>query len=276
MLSTLINGRAIADEVLGGVTEQVMALGAPLHLAAVCVGDDTGLRAFVNLKKKAAQSVGIEFSSYFFDAGDEAGARSTLEFLAGDETVDGIFIELPLPEQWDAGALVALIPPQKDVDVLTAAMRGAFDRGDDGAVMPPAVRALQYVVDAHAIVLAGARVAIVGMGQLVGAPIAQWLERIGARVDRIDVNTPSPVEISLHADIVIAAAGVPGLVTADWIREGATVIDFGYGRKGDAYVGDVDIETVQKKAGLVTPVPGGMGPLVIAAVLENVVLAGTR
>jgi methylenetetrahydrofolate dehydrogenase (NADP+)/methenyltetrahydrofolate cyclohydrolase len=258
MTPLLINGRAIADEILTGLAAQVSALGAPIQLAAVCVGNDAGLHSFVRIKQKAAQSIGVQFSSYYFDAHQHDEAREALKFLAADEAVHGIFIELPLPKGWNTKEFTALIPREKDVDVLAG-----------GTLLAPAVRALQYVVDAHAIVISGVHVAVVGAGALVGTPVAQWLKQRGASVDVVDVATHDPASICRRADIVIAATGVPGLITGEWIKEGATVIDYGYGKKGTTYVGDVDWESVQKKAGLITPVPGGMGPLVVAAVLEN-------
>lgn len=272
----LIDGRAIAEEILNGLAAEVSALGQPLHVAALCGGDEPGLKSFVRIKQKAAQSLGVQFSSYFFDASDEAGARQTLEFVAADESVHGVFIELPLPSSWDAAAFAALIPPDKDIDVLSPALQEAFYRNDEHALPPPAVLALRYALDAHGIAIQGVRVAVIGAGMLVGRPVAHWLRSQGAVVDVVDVDTPSPAERSRTADILIAATGTPGLVTADWVREGATVIDYGFGRKGDAYVGDVDRESVQKKAGLMSPVPGGMGPLVVAAVLENLVTLAVR
>lgn len=274
MTSLLIDGKAIADAVMNGTAEQVRALGVPLHLAAVCIGDDAGLRSFVKLKQKAANSVGMEFSSYFFDASDEEGARQTLQYLAGDESVHGIFVELPLPTSWDAPALLSRIPAHKDVDVLSPRAHSQY-YAQSFAVLPPAVLALQYVLNAHVIPVRGARVAVVGSGELVGKPLAHWLTRQGARVDVIDIDTPHPADIASQADMVIAATGNPGLVTADWIREGATVIDYGFGKTGAVYRGDVELDSVHKKAGLLTPVPGGMGPLVVAAVLENVVTLAT-
>lgn len=276
MVATRIDGRAIADEVLHGIAAQVAALDVPLHLAAVCVEGDAGLKSFVRIKQKAAQSVGIQFSSYFFDADDEAGARQTLEFLAADESVHGIFIELPLPTTWDARALTALIPVSKDVDVLTVAAHDAFYSDADGALLPPSVLALRYVIDAEAIPIAGVHAAVIGAGALVGKPVAHWLATQKTMVSVVDIDTPEPAKISHRADIVIAATGTPGLVTADWVQDGALVVDYGYGRKGDAYVGDVDANSVHKKAGFLTPVPGGMGPLVVAAVLENLVALATR
>lgn len=265
MTTISVDGRAIADQILGGLAEQVRALGAPIQLAAVCGGDDEGLKAFVRLKQKAAQSIGIEFSSYFFKADQEQEARQAIEYLAHDDDVHGIFIELPLPTSWDAAALMAHIPEVKDVDALVS-----------GAYPAPAVRALQYVLDAHEIDVRSLRVAVVGVGSLVGRPIASWLTSHDAAINLIDITTDQPQTISSQADIVIAATGVPGLVTGDWIKPGAIVIDFGYGKKGNSFVGDVDAATVAPKASIMTPVPGGMGPLVIAAVLENVVEAATR
>lgn len=255
---------------MSGLVGQLTALGEPLHLAATCVGDDTGLRSFVKLKQKAALSVGAEFSSYFFDVNDEDGARQTLQYLAGDEGVHGIFVELPLPTSWDSVALLSLIPIQKDVDVLSPHAQKMFYE-NHSAVVPPSVLALQYVLNAHEIAVRDMRIAVVGAGDLVGKPVTHWLKRQGACVNVIDIDTPHPAEISRQAEMVIAATGTPGLVTDEWVREGATIIDYGFAKKGAAYFGDVDFGSVHKKAGLLTPVPGGMGPLVVAAVLENLI-----
>jgi methylenetetrahydrofolate dehydrogenase (NADP+)/methenyltetrahydrofolate cyclohydrolase len=259
MDATIVNGKGIADALLTNLKTQIDALGAPLHLAAVCAGDDEGVRGFVKVKQRAAQSVGITFSTYFFDAADETGACATLDYLAADDDVHGIFVELPLPAGWDRDAVLARIPSAKDVDALTG----------KSSVPSPAVKALQYVVHEHDVELRGQRAAVVGHGFLVGAPTARWLREQGVTVDVIDIDTPEPAARAAQADMIITGVGKPGLVTADWIKEGATVIDFGYAKQGEEYVGDVDFKSVQKKAGLVTPVPGGMGPLVVAAVLEN-------
>ena len=264
---TLIDGKALADVWLVNIAEQVHALGVAPHLAAVCVGDDAGLRSFVKLKQKAAQSIGIQFSSYFFDANDEDGVRQTLQYLAGDETVDGIFIELPLPNNWNTEKILELIPPEKDVDALTTSARLPAGR----QVPAPAVRALDYVLQEYNVITKGISAAIVGHGQLVGKPIAQWLNKQGANVSVVDVDTKNPTVITAQADLVVSGVGKSGLIHEDWIKDDATVIDFGY----ENGKGDVDAKSVQKKAGLLSPVPGGMGPLVIAAVLENLVTLST-
>ncbi len=261
MTAYIINGRAIADAWLTDLAAQVQALDTPLHLAAVCAGDDAALRSFVRLKQRAAQSIGVQFSSYFFDADDEGGARQTVQYLADDETIQGIFIELPLPVAWDVDALIALVPPSKDVDALTK----------KAMVPEPAVRALRAVLQELGTNVRSLPVAVVGSGRLVGQPIARWLRKEGANVEVIGENAERPDEHARNADLLIAAAGKPGLITAAWVKESATVIDFGY-TKGR---GDVDAVSVQKKAGALTPVPGGMGPLVVAAVLENLLTLAT-
>ncbi len=266
MTATLVDGKGLAAAILDNLKVQCDALPEPLHIAAVCGGNDPGLKAFVKIKQKAAHSIGVTFSSYMFDEDDMQGASDTLDFLAADESVHGIFIELPLPSGWDTAALISRIPPAKDIDALTG----------KAGIPEPAVRALQYVLSEYDISPAGLRVAVVGQGSLVGAPIARWLTESGAEVLVIDIATQNPQSISIQADLVVAGAGVPELVTGEWVKEGACVIDYGYAKRGDAFVGDVNGESVSKKAKIITPVPGGMGPLVVAAVLENLVALATR
>ncbi|MCC6934570.1 MAG: bifunctional 5,10-methylenetetrahydrofolate dehydrogenase/5,10-methenyltetrahydrofolate cyclohydrolase [Candidatus Yanofskybacteria bacterium] len=275
MSARIIDGKAIADALMRDLRAQVEALEAPLHLAAIVAGDDPGLAAFVRLKQKAAHAAGVEYSVYEFAADDEAGAQQTLAYLAADEQVHGIFIELPLPAKWDQEALCSLIPLEKDVDLLSPAGERAF-ADDESPILPPAVQALRSVLTAIGQEVRGVRVAVVGQGKLVGAPIVRWLEREGARVVGVDVHTSDPAADTRAADIVIAGTGVPGLITDTWIKPGALVIDFGYGKKGDAYVGDVDATAVSRVAGAFTPVPGGMGPLVVVAVLENLLALVVR
>ena len=261
--ATVIDGRSLAQRWSDDIAVEVRALDAPIGLAAVCVEGNAALRSFVKLKEKAAHEVGIQFSSYFIDPRDRTGAGELLRFLASDESVHGIFIELPLPHEWDdAGDILALIPPEKDVDALTL----------HPLVPAPAARALRYVLEAHDIATQGIVAVVVGHGRLVGRPIAQELRDAGATVHVIDIDTAEPAQRSSTADLIVTGVGKANLITSDWVKEGATVIDFGY---ADGH-GDVDMDSVKQKAGLLTPVPGGMGPLVVAAVLENLVALAVR
>lgn len=275
MTARLIDGKMVAGRVLDDVGQQVVALGAPVHLAAVCVGDDPSLRAFVKIKQKAAQSVGITFSSYLFTDAELADAHETLRFLARDESVHGIMVELPLPKNADRAAVLSLIPTGKDVDVISPDGERAY-YADASPVLPPAVRALELVLSQYEVPVRHVRVGVIGQGMLVGKPITHWLERQGADVMAIDVTTEDPRSYIRDADVVVVGTGVPGLVTGGWIKEGATVIDYGYGTRDGLTVGDVDAASVLHTAGLLTPVPGGMGPIVVAAMLENLVTLATR
>jgi methylenetetrahydrofolate dehydrogenase (NADP+)/methenyltetrahydrofolate cyclohydrolase len=263
----IIDGRLLAEGMLLGVAEELRALGVPVGLAAVCPGGNAELAAFVRLKQRIAESVGIEFSSYLVD--DEAQARQTLGFLAADETVNGIFVELPLPTAWNSSEILKLIPEYKDVDAL--APRAAH------IVPAPAVVALRTVLEAEGIDVNRLHAAVIGQGSLIGTPVTRWLREHGAEVESIDIDTPEPASHTALADVLICGAGKSGLVTAEWIKEGATVIDFGYSRDaGGRMSGDVDTASAKKKAGALSPVPGGMGPLVVAAVMENLVTLATR
>ncbi|HTP57159.1 MAG TPA: bifunctional 5,10-methylenetetrahydrofolate dehydrogenase/5,10-methenyltetrahydrofolate cyclohydrolase [Candidatus Paceibacterota bacterium] len=258
----LVDGRALAARWTDDIAVQVAALGVPLGLAAVCAEGDAALAAFVRLKERAAQKAGIQFSSYFFDPRDPAGAEDTMRFLAADESVQGMFVELPLPRDWNTEVLLGLIPPEKDVDALTSHPQ----------VPAPAVRALAYVLEEYAIDVHGMHAAVIGNGRLIGRPVAGWLRERGADVTVIDIDTSEPAAQAARADLVVTGVGEPGLVTADWVKEGAAVIDFGYSEG----TGDVAEDSVKQKAGILSPVPGGMGPLVIAAVLENLLTLATR
>lgn len=274
--ATIIDGAALAELWLGDIAAQAKVMGAPLHLAAVCAdppgGAAAGLKAFVNIKRKAAEKIRVSFSSYLPES--ELEARQTLNFLAKDESVHGVFVELPLPAGWNRAELLELIPLAKDVDLISPTGTHAFHDGT-APVLPPAVSALSRVLDFLNVETDGLSAAIVGQGDLVGKPVIHWLRRQGSNVSVIDIDTDNPEEIASGSDLVVCGAGVPGLVTASWVKDGATVIDFGYAKKGNSYVGDV-ADSVKEKAGALTPVPGGMGPLVVAATLENLLLLATN
>ena len=271
--NNLVDGKGIAHRWLDDIAIQVRALGVPLHLVAVCASDDDGLKAFVKLKQKAAQAVGVEFSAYYPSTEEEA--TRTIQWLTDDDSVHGIFVELPVPETWNRAALLGLIPLQKDVDLISPEGERSF-YSDVADIRPPSVSALRRVLAELNIETERTSAVVIGQGSLVGKPIAHWLVRQGATVSTIDIDTKEPEKISSQADLVVAGTGVPGLVTDEWIKEGATVIDYGYAKEGGEYVGDVHTDAVVKKAGALTPVPGGMGPLVIAATLENLLTLATK
>lgn len=268
----VINGWRIAQEILEELKKKIFSKGLKLELAAILIGDDSGLKKFVELKDKAAKSIGIESQSYFFpDNISEEDLIKGVQNISADPGVNGIFIELPLPKHINTQNILNAIPSDKDLDALSKPLQEKFFSGDF-YVLPPAVESVKMIFEKYNIEPQGKKVAIFGYGFLVGKPVAYWLEKQGAEISVIRSKTENPGELSRQADIVITGVGKPGLVTGDMVKHGATVIDFGYGKNpAGKMIGDVDFDSVSSKASLITPVPGGMGPILIAAVLKNLV-----
>jgi methylenetetrahydrofolate dehydrogenase (NADP+)/methenyltetrahydrofolate cyclohydrolase len=271
----VLDGTAVAETLNQNTATQLAVLSVPVNLCAIVAGDDPMLMRFVKAKQKADQRVGMQFSVYQFESGQEVDVGVTLDFLATDDEAQGIFVELPLPQDWNTDALLARVPVSKDVDVLTHTHEELFYANDPSALPPPAVGAFKALAEAYTIALPGTHIAMVGMGRLVGKPLSHWLRTQGAVVHEIDIATPNPAEIARTCGVIVAAAGVPGLVKVDWLAPQAIVVDYGFHVTDAGVVGDVDSEAY-KHAGAYTPVPGGMGPLVVAAVLENTLALALR
>ena len=240
-----------------------------LKLAAILVGDDPEFKKFVDLKGGAAEKIGVTFTIYKFssDVKEDELRKDIQEILKWS---DGVLVELPLPKHIDQQTILNEIPVGQDVDVLSDEAQKLFYE-NKSKINPPAVEALKIVLEKHNISLKGKKIAVFGQGILIGKPISHWLEQQGAEVFRIRSKTENPEKLSIKADIIVAGVGNPGLITDEMVREGAVVIDFGYGKKDGKMVGDVDFDSVSAKTSLITPVPGGMGPILITAVLKNLV-----
>jgi len=268
----VIDGRAVAAKVRERVTGEVAELrerGVIPGLATVLVGEDPASRVYVRMKRKACEEVGIA-STHHELSGDvpEAELQDLLEGLGADPAVSGILLQLPLPEHLDALQMTALIPPEKDVDGLTPLSAGLLAHGRDSLVpcTPAGVMELLHEAGTE---LEGAQAVVLGRSQLVGKPVAALLLAANATVTHCHSRTRDLPAVCREADVLIAAVGRPGTVTADMVREGAVVIDVGTNRTEDGLVGDVDFVPVAERAGAITPVPGGVGPMTIAMLLSN-------
>nr|MBA2440231.1 bifunctional 5,10-methylenetetrahydrofolate dehydrogenase/5,10-methenyltetrahydrofolate cyclohydrolase [Thermoleophilaceae bacterium] len=201
-----------------------------------------------------------------------AELRALLQSLNADPAVSGILLQLPLPAQLDADEMTGTIVAEKDVDGLTPVSAGRLVHGREGLV--PCTPAGVMELLAHAgVQLEGARAVVIGRSQLVGRPLAQLLLAANATVTQCHSRTRELATVCREADVLVAAVGRPGTVTADMVREGAAVIDVGMNRTEEGLVGDVDFPSVSRKAGAITPVPGGVGPMTIAMLLANTVRA---
>lgn len=258
----IIDGRKISQRILEETKEKLQKNGKSLRLAAVLVGESPELKKFIELKKKAAEEIGVEFRTYKFPENiTNNKLREELNKIAKANVNHGVIIELPLSEHLNVQYLLNTIPQEKDVDVLSEKSQGKFFTGRV-KVLPPSVEAVRQIFKEYKINPKGKRIAIFGYGLLVGKLVSHWLVNQCATVSIITEHTKEPGKISKGADIIVSGVGKPNLITADKVKEGAIVIDFGK---------DADFEKVLKKADLITPPIGGIGPIVVAAVLKNLV-----
>ena len=277
MPATVIDGKAVAAEVrervAGEVAELSDEIGRPPGLATVLVGDDPASEIYVRNKRNASEEAGIRSIHHQLDG--SIGQQELLELVAelnqADE-VDGILVQLPLPGQLDPDAVVAALDPAKDVDGLTATNAGLLARGEPGLV-PCTPRGVMELLRSAGVDPSGKEAVIVGRSTLVGRPLQSLLLGADATVTVCHSRTADLGEVCRRAEILVAAAGKPGLIGAEMVRPGATVIDVGTNRTDDGLVGDVDFDAVREVAGAITPVPGGVGPMTIAMLLANTVQA---
>ena len=280
MTATIIDGKAIASEIRAEVAERVKALsarGVTPGLAAVLVGDDEASRIYLGAKHKACADVGMRSEQIDLPAYvTEGELLATLRRLNRDPEIHGIIVQLPVPKHISEVAVQTTIDPAKDVDGLHPLNVGLMVRGDP-AFQPATPYGIVELLLRSGVQLDGAEVVVVGYGELVGAPLSIMLAqdsiRGNATVTICHVRTRDLAAHTRQADILIAAAGVPHLVTADMVKPGAVVIDVGVHRTDHGLVGDVRFDEVREVAGAITPVPGGVGPMTTAMLLLNTITA---
>ena len=277
MTATVVDGREIArqvrEEVAREVAELVAAGGRPPGLATILVGTDPGSEIYVSGKQKASREVGIEPFDHRppADASPEDVAALIAD-LNADSAVSGILLQIPVPDHLDGPALTELIDPAKDVDGLTPINAGHLAQGQPG-LRPCTPVGVIELLDRHGVALEGAEAVVVGRSILVGRPVAMLLLERHATVTICHSRTRDLAAVCSRADVLVAAVGVPRLVGPGHVKAGAAVIDVGMNRLEDGLAGDVDFDAVKDRAGLLTPVPGGVGPMTIAMLLRNTVLA---
>ncbi len=276
----IIDGKAVAAQVRERVRAEVAELsaqrGVTPGLATVLVGDDPASHIYVRGKLKACAEAGMtSFHRELPATVTQAELADVLGGLNSDDAVHGILLQLPVPAQIDADAMTALIHPLKDVDGLTPINSGLLMKGRPGLV-PCTPQGVMELLQVSGTELSGAEAVVVGRSDLVGRPLAALLLAANATVTSCHSRTRDLATVCRRADVLVAAVGVPRLITADMVREGATVIDVGMNREESGLVGDVDFQPVAARAGAITPVPGGVGPMTIAMLLANTVAAARR
>jgi methylenetetrahydrofolate dehydrogenase (NADP+)/methenyltetrahydrofolate cyclohydrolase len=269
--ATLIDGKALAAKVREEVAASVAELDH-VGVATVLVGDDPASHIYINLKQKAAAAAGIESFDHRIPA--DASQDDVLALIAelnADDAVDGLLVQLPLPGHIDEAAIIEAIDPAKDIDGIHPVNAGRLYLGRP-TLVPGTPLGVMRMLEEYAIPLSGANAVVIGRSGIVGKPMAQLLLAANATVTTCHSRTRDLAHHTLEADVLVAAVGQPHMVKADMVKPGSTVIDVGLTRTDDGLFGDVD-PAAAERAGHITPVPGGVGPMTIAMVLQNTVTA---
>ncbi|MBM7555238.1 bifunctional methylenetetrahydrofolate dehydrogenase/methenyltetrahydrofolate cyclohydrolase FolD [Halanaerobacter jeridensis] len=273
----ILDGKKVAEKVEDNLESEIKSLkekGIEPGLTVVLVGNDPASQVYVSYKEKACKRVGI--NSNIVDLPQDVSQEDLLaeiEDLNKDEQVDGILVQLPLPEHIDEEKVIESIVPEKDVDGFHPANVGRLVTQGDMDLAPCTPKGIIEVLNEYNIDIEGKEAVIVGRSNIVGKPIANMLLHNNATVTICHSRTKDLKAHTSQADILIAAVGREEFITADMVKEGAIVIDVGINRTDDGLVGDVEFEAVKEKVAAITPVPGGIGPMTIATLLENTITA---
>ena len=274
----LMDGNNLRDETVARLRKEIEAAGSPaVCLATVLVGGDKPSHIYVASKHKKAQEAGmISVGVHLEDDATQEQVEAEVRKLVADPTVHGILVQLPLPKHLDAEPVLALLPPEKDVDGLTERSMGRLLRGLPGHA-PCTPLGVMRLLERYEIPTKGKKVVVIGRSTLTGLPqLVLFLRKGGDATTTCTHSHTSPEDLKAYcreADIIVSCVGIARLITADHVKPGATVVDVGVSREEAKIVGDVDFDSVQAVAGAITPMPGGTGPMTIGCLLENTLSA---
>jgi methylenetetrahydrofolate dehydrogenase (NADP+) / methenyltetrahydrofolate cyclohydrolase len=268
MPATIMDGRALAEQIRAEVAEEVRTLGGTVGIATVLVGDDPASDLYIRNKHRAAREAGLDARDHRLpkDASEDDVLGLVAE-LNADDGIDGILVQLPLPSGIDQNRVIRAVEPIKDVDGFHPFNAGQLYLGEPTHVSATPLGILA-LLDEYDVALEGANAVVIGRSAIVGKPVAHLLLQRNATVTVCHSRTADLAEQARRADVLVVAIGRPGVVGADAVKEGAAVVDVGINRTDDGIVGDVD-PAAAARAGLITPVPGGVGPMTIAMLLRS-------
>ena len=270
-MSIIMDGEALSLKMQDEMKQQLKSCMIRPSVAVIQVGDDPASNSYIKRKEKACNAVGVYFRHYKFDADTpELSIINKIKELNNDDYVNGILVQLPLPERYNEKRIANSISNSKDVDGLTDINTGRMINGRK-TLVPCTPLGVMRILEEYEIELVGKHVVIVGRGKLVGKPLATLMLAADATVTVCHSKTTNLAEITKQADVLVCAVGSPKMITADMVREGAVVIDVGVNRVDGKLCGDVDFDKVSKKASYITPFPKGVGPMTVAMLLENIV-----
>lgn len=275
-MATLLDGKVLAGKVVSDLKGEYAKLAKRPILAAVVVGENPVIGKFIEQKKRVADELGVDFRVYEYPA--EISTNELRKRIAGivhDLDPEGMIVQLPLPAGINTQYILNSVPPEKDVDVLSARAVGDFTVGKP-KVLPPVVGAIQALFEEYGIDYKAKHIVVIGAGTLVGKPVAVWLANEKAPFTVLGENASDMATVIAQADVIISGVGKPSLITSNMVKEGVVVIDAGTAESAGKLTGDVDFDSVSKKAAFITPVPGGIGPLTVAMIYKNLLTLATR
>ncbi len=268
----LLDGKKLSQKLLVELKQEVLSMKKKLRLAIVIVGNDPVTLKFIERKNKAATLIGVDVREYPFpETVTTNELRKRISAIVHEEKNTGVVVQLPLPKHINEQYVLNAVTPEKDVDVLSARAVGNFAVGKS-LILPPVVGAIKMFFEEYDIEYQLKYIVVVGAGRLVGKPVSIWLLNAGATFSVVRSLTPDISVFTKKADIIISGAGKPNLITGDMVKEGVMVIDVGLSVVGGRLVGDIDFDSVLKKAAYITPVPGGVGPLAVAMIFKNLII----
>ena len=277
-MGKIIDGRAVAQKIKEDIKKQVVKFRIKPGLAVVLVGENPASKVYVRAKEKACRKIGFYFEKvHLAEDTSQDEVLKIVEGLNSNKKIDGMLVQLPLPRQVDEREILKAIRPIKDVDGFHPENMGkllaAKGKIPDSLLAPCTPKGIIRLIKETGVDIEGKNAVIVGRSNLVGKPVALLLLLENATVTICHSKTKNLPKICRQADILVAAVGQPGMITAEMVKEGAVVIDVGINRTENGLVGDVDFEAVLPKVSAITPVPGGVGPMTVASLLENTLLA---
>ena len=273
MPAKLIDGKKLSEEILAKAKERAAKLGKKPVLAVILVGEDPASQVYIEKKRQACEKAGVQSKLYSFcGTVEQQEVLEQIKKLNEDSSVSGILVQLPLPKNFDRNTVLEAVSPAKDVDGFTAENMGKLSLGKEEMVSCTASGILK-LIESTGTDVKGKNCCIVNHSIVVGRPLAQLLLNRDATVSLCHKFTKNLEEFTKNADILITAAGVPNLIKGEMVKQGAVVIDAGITRSNGKIVGDLEFDSVKEKASAVTPVPGGVGPMTVACLIENTVKA---
>ncbi|MFH1684528.1 MAG: bifunctional methylenetetrahydrofolate dehydrogenase/methenyltetrahydrofolate cyclohydrolase FolD [Candidatus Margulisiibacteriota bacterium] len=280
-MAQIIDGKAIAMKIREGIGEEIKKLkelkGIVPKLCVVLVGDDPASQVYVRAKEKACAAAGmISDTRRLPSTTRQKELIDAVKSLNSDKSIHGILVQLPLPKGLDPIAALNEISPEKDVDGLHPLNMGKLLRGEEPLFLPCTAYGVMELILSTGNEVKGKEAVVVGRSNIVGKPVALLLLQQHATVTICHSRTSDLGEVTRRADILVASVGSPGIIHGDMVKKGSVVIDVGVNRVGDKLVGDVDFADAREKAAYITPVPGGVGPMTIAMLLKNTLLAAKR